>query len=270
MKPLNYRLCYNEEKCRVQHVIRPGKLAASGALDIWAQHACARSHSAALECVVRSFTSKRKYILVLEDDIVLPKGISCAQFWSRLHEVIRYLNKNHQNWVALLLGAVPLLCEAGGNKQTGLANLHSARRAAQAHAIVWNNRKDTQACIATVQSKIAKGMVADNAMAAIMKVFQDSFYYLHPCMPREFVKRRMSTLWMAFLAFRKAALPNLSTYLHTGKAIRGIAFPPSPKQNKNKSEGTKLARFLFLFFESPSELDHSRSGVSMVCQRMGL
>ena len=180
VKPLNYRLCYNEEKCRVQHVIRPGKLARSGALDIWSQHACARSHRAALERVLFSFTSKRKYILVLEDDIVLANGVTCAQFWSRLRKVIRYLNKNHQNWVALLLGAVPLLCEAGGNKQTGLANLYSARRAVQAHAIVFNNNTDTQACIDTVQSKISKGMVADNAMAAAMKVFQDAFYYLHP------------------------------------------------------------------------------------------
>lgn len=169
-----WRLTYTEGKDRVTHLVRPGKLASCGAVDFWAQHGRARSHFNALKSLVAQ--SSHRYTLVLEDDVVLPFGFDSRSLWERLSQVCRYLNECHAGWVGVMLGAAPLLCATGGNSETDLEGLYAATRAVQAHAILWHRGSATSAVLESVQQKLTLVLVADNALAAVMKVHPGMFY----------------------------------------------------------------------------------------------
>ena len=95
----------------------------------------------------------------------------------------KFLDDTVDSGWAAVLRAIPLLCESGGNRETDFEDfegLYRANRAVQAHAILWRNHVATQDCLSIVQSKLAAGMVADNAVAAGMKKCPGRFLYLKP------------------------------------------------------------------------------------------
>ena len=122
---------------RVTDRLRVSDLSLPGAIDLWGQYGCKKSHEAVLK-LVRERLSREKMMLVVEDDILVNKTHGGPKdFMPALAAFVEQLNEKHPQWVYLLLGGRAVFGNDGRNGKTTIPGISKAGYVLQAHAGLW-------------------------------------------------------------------------------------------------------------------------------------
>lgn len=189
-----WRICYEEycetameysettmtSKARVTRCIKPGKLGASGATDLYAQHACCRSHHRAMTRAMELLTFYKR-VIIAEDDCVLGNGCSQYQdFGTQLCSKWNALCQQHPGWCALLLGGNNRYDFNTRNLSSLVEGVRCADFVVQGHATLWRSVPRSFALLAEAKRRMDEGLLNDNAVAALMRSHRRNFFWLQP------------------------------------------------------------------------------------------
>ena len=173
-----WRITYDVGGVRKTFKLKGNKLASTGSCEVFAQHACARSHRHMLVLAAKASGP----ILLCEDDWKIGPGIgSAVEVRKELTRVIRCLNKYYPRWCCLHLGSDPLWSNTHNNGVSKVAGISHASYVMQAHGVLWNLRvKDSRRLIQEVCDSIDRGFLADNAYASVMRKNPEKFFRCNP------------------------------------------------------------------------------------------